>query len=459
MVRVLSPAVLNLSGCQHHATELLATILAFRNFDCFTHSIYMLFQTRMLLGPTIERVTVLKSVSPHIKRQHLHDIRTNNRSRILRSLRDSGQSSRQELAASLDLTPASLSRISRELIADGICVEAPNSRDGNQRGRPSVALQINAKGGNLIAISISSFSRIISIIDIAGQQKYAHQIPKHVILSGADTVAYIADYIDGLVADKILDRALILGASLTLPGSINSESGFLTKSVLLNWPNYSIKEKLAERLMCPVRVENNGDALCRHFLDKTAISDADRSNVFLVHVSNGMGASIAIGGRIVRRLADEGWINDIPVLTKEGEEYSERKLSQFASGGSILAQLPDAEISLGQEGTAFSRALHSAVAVSNQTSNDARDVFFDAGHALGANLLSLSIAIAPNTIVLAGPVLKAIAYSEGVQAGYKRAAARMKIHPSRIVVSDASYIDAAECLALHGFFLAGAYGA
>ncbi|MEH6740855.1 MAG: ROK family protein [Sulfitobacter sp.] len=322
-----------------------------------------------------------------------------------------------------------------------------------------MALQINAKGGNLIAISISSFSRIISVIDIAGQQKHAHQIPKQVILSGADTVAYIADYIDGLVADEVLDRALILGASLTLPGSINSESGFLTKSVLLNWPNYSIKERLTERLMCPVRVENNGDALCRHFLDKTVISDTDRSNVFLVHVSNGMGASIAIGGRIVRRLADEGWINDIPVLTKEGADYSERKLSQFASGGSILAQLPDVESSEGQEGTEFSRALHSAVAVSNKAPNKARDVFFDAGHALGANLLSLSIAIAPDTIVLAGPVLKAFAYSEGVQAGYERAAARMKIQPSQIVVSDASYIDAAECLALHGFFLAGAYGA
>ncbi len=413
----------------------------------------------MLGRLAIERVTVLKSVSPHIKRQHLHDIRTNNRSRILRILRDSEQSSRQELATSLDLTPASLSRISKELIADGICIEAPNTRDVSQRGRPSVALQINAKGGYLIAISISSFSRLISVIDIAGNQKYVHKMPKGVILSGADTVAFIGDYIDGLVAEKVLDRALILGASLTIPGSINSETGFLTKSVLLNWPNFAIKEKLAERLMCPIRLENNGDALCRHFLDKTSMSETDRSNVFLVHVSNGMGASIAIGGRIVRRLADEGWINDIPVLTKEGEEYSEQKLSMCASGEAILAKLPDMEKPIGQEGTEFSRALHSAVNVANGEPNKARDVFFNAGHALGANLLSLSIAIAPDTIVLAGPVLNALSYSEGVQAGYNHAADRMKIQPSQIVVSGASYIDAAQCLALHDFFLSGAYGA
>jgi predicted NBD/HSP70 family sugar kinase len=399
----------------------------------------------------------LKPGTPRIKRQHLHDIRTQNRLRILQVLRNSELSSRQELAELLDLTPASLSRISKELIADGICSEVPTSRDDGQRGRPSVALQINAKGGYLIAISISSFARLISIIDIAGQRRYEQQIPKQVTLSGADTVAFIADYIDGLVADGTLARDLILGASLTIPGSINVNSGFLTKSVLLNWPEFPIKERLAERLMCPVQVENNGDALCRHFLESRPLTQKDHANVFLAHVSQGMGASIAIGGRIVRRLADEGWINDILVPTRGDEDQNERKLNELASGRAILKQLPDIEKTDSRYGTEFSRKLRLAVGMANETQDKTRDMFFDAGYVLGVNLVTLTIAIAPDTIVLAGPVLEAHAYSDGVRAGYKHAAAQMDIQPSQIVVSGASYIDASECLALHVFFQTGAY--
>ena len=408
---------------------------------------------------TIGRVIALKPDTPPIKRQHLHDIRSNNRSRILQALRCSESISRQELAKQLDLTPASLSRISKELIADGICIEAPITREDGQRGRPGVALQINPKGGYLIAISISSFSRLISIIDLCGKPLLQQEIPKQVTLSGADTVAFIAEYVEGLVRENILQRHLLLGASFTIPGSINVESGFLTKSILLNWPDFPIKERLIEKLQCPVRVENNGDALCRHYLDNKVAAGKDRSNVFLAHVSEGMGASIAIGGRIVRRLADEGWINDLPVFSKEKDEHKVRKLSHIASGKAILTELPTAQADTDQGGTEFSQLLESAVSKANQKCGKEHDICFDAGRVLGANLVTLTVAIAPETIVLAGPVLQAHAYSKGVQAGYEKAVAEMDIQPSRIVVSGASYIDASESLAVHDYFLTGAYGA
>ncbi|MEP4194399.1 MAG: ROK family protein [Aliishimia sp.] len=399
----------------------------------------------------------MKPDTPLIKRPHLHDIRTQNRSRILQVLRERDLVSRQELAEILDLTPASLSRISRELIAQGICVDAPISRDGSQRGRPSVALKINAMGGFLVAISISSFSRLISIVDISGQQHHQQEIPKSVISSAPETVAFIGDFVDKLVAKRLLDRSLIIGASLTLPGSINVKSGFLTKSILLHWPNFPIKERLIERLQCPTRIENNGDALCRHFLDVHPCNEQHSSNVFLAHVSEGMGASIAIGDRIVRRLADEGWINDISVPSNPADKQSKRKLSLLASGRAILTNLLDANIPTQKGETEFSAKLEAAVTMANKTSEETRDVFFEAGQALGANLVALTIAIAPDAIVLAGPVLKAQAYAEGVRTSYEKVAEEMDIQPSRIVVSDASYIEASENLALHDFFFSGGY--
>lgn len=399
----------------------------------------------------------MKPDTPLIKRQHLRDIRINNRARILQVLREPEPISRQELAERLELTPASVSRISKELIADGICVEAPRGRDGNQRGRPGVALRINADGGFLIAISISSFSRLISIVDISGEQHHRQLIPIHVTMSGPDTVEFIGRYVDGLVSGNLIDRRLILGATLTIPGSINVQSGFLTKSILLNWPNFAIQEQLSERLKCHVRVENNGDALCRHFMDKRFALEGPHSSVFLAHISEGMGASIAIGGRIVRRLADEGWINDIKVSRQMTAGQNTQKLSEVASGRAILKSVLELSENVTKNGTEFNQMLEVAVDCANQDAEAVNSIFYNSGYELGNNLVPLTIAIAPEVIVLAGPVLRASAYSEGVKAGYEKAAAEMDIQPSKIIVSGASYSDASENLALHDFFQSGAY--
>ncbi|MEP5729482.1 MAG: ROK family protein [Sulfitobacter sp.] len=401
----------------------------------------------------------MKPDTSPVKRQHLRDIRISNRARILQVLREPTPISRQELAERLELTPASLSRISKELIADGICVEAPLVRDEAQRGRPGVALRINAQGGFLIAISISSFSRLISIVDISGGQHHQQLIPVHVTTSGPDTVEFIGRYIDQLVATNKLDRRRVLGATLTIPGSINVQSGFLTKSILLNWPDFAIQEQMSQRLGCHVRVENNGDALCRYVMDKNFALAEQHSSVFLAHISEGMGASIAIGGRIVRRLADEGWINDIKVPAQTPGCKNEQALSQLASGRAILKEIQEARQDLEKNGTAFNAQLEVAVEWANKDQKYAIEAFFAAGYQLGNNLVPLTIAIAPDVIVLAGPVLQADAYSSGVRAGYEKAAAEMDINPSKIIVCRASYGDASENLALHDFFLSGAYGA
>lgn len=401
----------------------------------------------------------MKSKTSGIKRPHLHGIRTNNRSRILEILRENEVISRQELAERLDLTPASLSRISKELIAQGICVEAPISREGNHRGRPSVALQINARGGYLIAVSISSYSRLISIVDITGHRHYEQEIPKDTLHSAAAAIDFIGKYVETLIAEKRLEKKQIIGAAFTLPGSINSQTGFLTKSVFLDWPEFPIRAKLAERLGCPVRVENIGDALCLHFLDTCSVPGRSKASVFLAHVSAGMGASIAIGGQIVRRLADEGWINDIVVPTNGAEGNVKTKLSELASGRAVIERLLDRNELDSRSGAEFNEKLQLAVTAANAGEKSVRDEFVKAGCALGANLVPLTIAYAPDTVVLAGPVLGAQSYFEGVTEGYLTAAEEMDIRPSRVVMSSASYIEAAESLALQEFFFSGAYSA
>ena len=68
-----------------------------------------------MLTETVPPVTV--------KKHHLRDIRTRNRTRLLRLLFSNGALSRHELNELTGLTLASISRITKELISEGICYE------------------------------------------------------------------------------------------------------------------------------------------------------------------------------------------------------------------------------------------------------------------------------------------------------------------------------------------------
>lgn len=392
---------------------------------------------------------------PKIKRPHLRGIRNQNRALLLRTLRIHGAISRQELAEKMKLTPASISRIVKELIAEGICFEESLVRKNNPLGRPHVGLRINPAGGFLIAVSVSSMSRLISVTDVAGDTHHQTEIPMDTVQSAEDTVEFIGHYIDTLVSERLVQRNRILGAVLTVPGSINPETGHLTKSVFVSWPSFSIKDHLQKRLACPVRVENIGDALCMYCLDDASVSGKPDLNIFLAHVAAGMGASLAIGGQIVKRLADEGWINDIVVPSNCGTHGKFLKLSQMASGRSILEKINGNEHNLNVDQTNFKAHIEAAIESANACDAASQKAFYDAGHALGVSLLLLTIASAPELIAIAGPVVAAEAYEDGARAGYKEAAQNMDIKACEVVVCRTSYIHASERLALHEHFFNG----
>lgn len=396
--------------------------------------------------------SVLKQETAEIKRPHLRGIRNRNRAQLLQTLRMRGTMSRQELSEVMDLTPASISRITKDLIAEGVCQEVSPQRRESQNGRPNIGLQINPTVGFVICASLSSLSRVVSMTDVSGKRHHERQIPEAIIQNGPDTIEFIGCFVDELIADGHLTRDYLLGAALVMPGSIDSTVGVLTKSVLVNWPDFPIKDNLSERLNCPARVENIGDALCQHSLDRAAMNGASGANIFLAHVAARMGASLALGGKVVKRLADEGWINDIPVSSSLVSNGQTQTLSQTASGRAILNAIPiDKKIETLSDLNAH---IETSIEVSKQSDGVHRKAFYEAGYALGMTLLPLTIAFAPDQIVLAGPVVASEAYEEGARAGYAKAVNELDTQTSVINVNRTSYIEAAENLALNEHFFA-----
>ena len=86
------------------------------------------------------------------RRWTVRDLRRDNRSVLLTSLFFDQPRSRPELSAATGLSPASVSNVVRELIDEGIVVEAGSvDSDG---GRPRVLLQVNPDYGYVIGVDV-----------------------------------------------------------------------------------------------------------------------------------------------------------------------------------------------------------------------------------------------------------------------------------------------------------------
>ena len=100
------------------------------------------------------------------KRPHLRDIRDRNRNLVLSALLRGSGVSRHDLTSKTGLTHASVSRITMELIDEGLCYEGAAYRTDNQLGRRRVELRVNPDGGFVLALCLSVFSRMAVITDI-----------------------------------------------------------------------------------------------------------------------------------------------------------------------------------------------------------------------------------------------------------------------------------------------------
>ena len=101
---------------------------------------------------------------PERRRWTVRDLRRDNRSVLLSLLLFGQPSSRPELSEATGLSPASVSNVVRDLIAEGIVAEAGSvDSDG---GRPRVLLQINPDYGYVIGVDVGETRVRVELFDL-----------------------------------------------------------------------------------------------------------------------------------------------------------------------------------------------------------------------------------------------------------------------------------------------------
>ena len=383
-----------------------------------------------------------------LKRPYLQKIRTDNYLTILKLLSSADTSSRLELASASGLSQMTVSRITKKLLENRICLETYQGDRQNKVGRKTVGLRINPNGGHVLCVCLSAFSKIVAIVDLSNARLFETEIPKDIIRHPNLLVNFVGDFVDDKLSNGYLNKRSFLGAAVVVAGSIDRPSGNIVHAPLLDWKDFPIKEAISRRLNCSVVVENIANALCQTCIQNDAQKNIHCENICLVHVAAGMGASVAVNGNLLSRQSDENWIGKIPInlpISKANQIYS---LSQICSGEAILKKIDG----LSHEKGDFANNLIFALKLARDGNGMIRDLFFTAGKALGSALFPITAAYVPDKIILAGPTGASCFFAEGVKNGFSKNWVTENSTQPEIITLDTKYIDAAQSLGVSSFF-------
>ncbi|BDR52222.1 NagC family transcriptional regulator [Bombiscardovia nodaiensis] len=217
-------------------------------------------------------------------------VRRHNRSVLLQLLYPDRALTRADLARASGLTRVAVSDIVARLLEEGLLAQmGPSPASGpGKRGR---LLKIDPMSRNIITMDLSApYVFRGAVMNLLGQV-----LARDEIALGAFEHAPIG--LVGQLYDSLAWRAQapILGVGIASPGVVGA-SGVVDDALNLGWVKVDLKEYVGQHTAAPVLVENDANA--------EAIAEqqfgSGGEDLLLVHLAQGVGAGIVVGGQLVR---------------------------------------------------------------------------------------------------------------------------------------------------------------
>jgi len=306
----------------------------------------------------------------------------------LREILIHGVLSRAEIARSLGLSRASLTRAMRILVSQRLVVEVGTDVRG-ATGRPSELLQVSSGQWEFLGVKLTKDRLYAAVTDLGGRVLALHEEAID------DTAAEsLAEQIT-LVLARLRDaHPAICAIGVSLPGDVMVRAGesVVAASVFLGWHEVPFARMLEERTGIATFTANDVHSLTakEHWFG----AGAGRGSMVLVTVGEGLGLGLIANGQVsTGEHGRLGRIGHLPVLGG-GPDCG------LGHAGCASSYLPSPVIvrNAGHEGKTYDQV----VELARDGDEGALAAFEDAGRALGV-LLATAVHIAdPSAIVLTG---------------------------------------------------------
>ena len=227
---------------------------------------------------------------------HIDHIKQVNAGRVYKLIDQKGPISRIDLSKESELAPASITKITRELIESHL-VQETTVQEATSRGRPAIGLQVNNEGWQFLSMRLGRGYLTIALHELGGDVLIDTKIDIHEI-DQEDVLARLLHEIDEFFqtyADQ-LDR--VTSIAITLPGLVNSEQGIVLQMPHYNVENLALGPEIYKATGLPVFVANDTRAWA--LAEKLFGHSQDNENSVLISIHHGLGAGIVLDGRVLQ---------------------------------------------------------------------------------------------------------------------------------------------------------------
>jgi predicted NBD/HSP70 family sugar kinase/biotin operon repressor len=227
----------------------------------------------------------------------VHDLRRDNRSVLLSSLFFEQPCSRQELSAATGLSPASVSNVVRDLIDEGIVVEAGSV--GSDGGRPRTILQVNPDHGYVIGVDVGETRVRVELFDLTLTERAKADYPLDPRQHGVGLIVEaILAGLEAVLAGSGVSPAAVLGIGVGVPGIVESGPDGLVHGQTYGWESVPLGRLLRSGTSLPLQIDNGARTMGQAELWFGAGRGAQ--SVFVCLIGSGVGASIIANGAVLR---------------------------------------------------------------------------------------------------------------------------------------------------------------
>lgn len=227
---------------------------------------------------------------------HIDHIKQVNAGRVYKLIDQKGPISRIDLSKESELAPASITKITRELI-DAHLIHETTVQEAISRGRPAVGLQTNNEGWQFLSMRLGRGYLTIALHELGGEVLIDTKIEIHEIDQDdvLQRLLFEVEEFFQTYADQ-LDR--VTSIAITLPGLVNSEKGIVLQMPHYNVNNLALGPEIYKATGLPVFIANDTRAWA--LAEKLFGHSQDVDNSILISIHHGLGAGIILDGRVLQ---------------------------------------------------------------------------------------------------------------------------------------------------------------
>ncbi|MEI2563544.1 ROK family protein [Vibrio metoecus] len=227
---------------------------------------------------------------------HIDHIKQINAGRVYKLIDQKGPISRIDLSKESELAPASITKITRELI-DAHLIHETTVQEAISRGRPAVGLQTNNMGWQFLSMRLGRGYLTIALHELGGEVLIDTKIDIHEI-DQDDVLARLLFEIEEFFQTYAAQLDRVTSIAITLPGLVNSEQGIVLQMPHYNVKNLALGPEIYKATGLPVFVANDTRAWA--LAEKLFGHAQDVENSVLISIHHGLGAGIVLDGRVLQ---------------------------------------------------------------------------------------------------------------------------------------------------------------